>query len=308
MNSINEITTTIGESPIWKTSSQSIIWVDAAGTDIYEYFINNGQINHFKTPFDITAIVPCDNDHWICASKQGLFYSSPSFDSFSLIENPFMHSPQLHMNDAVASPNGHLWFGSMNCEELESPDGKLFQLNNNSILEMDREFSVANGICFNQHLKRAYCSNMFQRKVYEYQLDESMTHILDKKIFVEFRSHEGLPDGLCADKYGNVYICHWDAGIISYYMPSPTRIGSAKKLGDIELPVKHATRCTFGGKYFDSLFVTTANYGLTQTEANLSPQSGQLFILDAPTKGNAEFRLISTLLPMKSTNTQALTS
>ena len=288
MKTITTITNTIGESPIWQEQSKSIVWVEAAGRNVFEYFPESGVTKYFDVPFDITAIVPCDNGQWICASKQGFFLSSPSLDTFTLIADPFAHSAIIHMNDAVSSPRGQLWFGSMNCDQLASPDGQLFAFVQESVMKMDSGFSVANGICFNEPLKRVYCSNMFQRKVYEYQLDESMTQIIGKAVFVEFDANEGYPDGLCTDKAGNVYVCHWDNGLISYYMPLPEKIGSAKKLGDISLPVKHATRCTFGGQHFDTLFVTTANFELTPEESQRYPQSGQLFVLDAPTQGSPE--------------------
>ncbi|MGF1694140.1 SMP-30/gluconolactonase/LRE family protein [Vibrio lamellibrachiae] len=296
MRVANNISNTIGESPIWNVHTQSLVWVDAAGSDIHEYFPLNGTIKSYEVPFEITAIVPCDNQHWVCASKQGLFLASPELDNFTLITDPFAQFPHLHCNDAVASPNGQLWLGSMNCQDLESPDGKLFQFNQKQVQTMDAEFSVANGICFNHHLKRAYCSNMFQKVVFEYQLNDDMTEIIDKTIFVKFDDLEGLPDGLCSDRYGNIYICHWDNGKVSYYMPSPNRIGNPNKLGEVKLPVKHATRCTFGGEYLDTLFVTTANYELTPTEKELYPHSGQLFILNAPTKGKVEPTINSALL------------
>lgn len=288
MIALSKVTSTIGESPIWKAESNSVVWIDAAANDVYEYFPHSDTIAFYKVPFEITAIVPCDNQHWVCASKQGLFLASPNLDEFTRITDPFAQHSHLHCNDAVASPLGQLWFGSMNCEDLESPDGKLFQVTKDNIIAMDAEFSVANGICFNRNLKRLYCSNMFQKVVFEYQLNESMTEIVDKSVFVTFNDKEGFPDGLCSDHDGNIYICHWDKGKVSYYMPSPSAIGNPDKLGEIVLPVKHATRCTFGGKNLDTLFVTTANYNQTSTESTLYPKSGQLFILNAPTTGKLE--------------------
>ncbi len=129
---------------------------------------------------------------------------------------------------------------------------------------------------------------MFQRKVYEYQLDDSLTQILSKSVFIEFDKSQGYPDGLTVDRLGNLYVCHWDCGIVSYYSPSLTHRGHPTKLGEIELPVKHATRCTFGGHNFETLYVTTAAYELSPEELEHYPQSGCLFSLSAPTKGHPE--------------------
>ncbi|KFA97720.1 SMP-30/gluconolactonase/LRE family protein [Vibrio sp. ER1A] len=308
MHSVKGIKTTIGESPIWKPDTNSLVWVEAAGSEIFEYSIHSQSTQVFHVPFDITAIARCEGNGWICASKQGLFFCTSSFDDFTPIADPCFGSTKLHLNDAVTAPNGHLWFGSMNHKQLEAPDGKLYRLTANTALEMDSGFSVANGIAFNPALKRAYCSNMFQRKVYEYQLDDSMTQIIEKAVFVELDECKGYPDGLSVDRHGNLYICHWDCGIISYYTPSQTKIGHATQLGEINLAVKHATRCTFGGKDFNTLFVTTADYELTNQESVLYPSSGELFILDAPTQGREEYRVNTDVLSHSNQVNVSLTS
>ncbi len=308
MFSLTGINTKIGESPIWKNDTQSVVWIEAAGQEVFEYFLENKTVQRFRVPFDITAIALCDNGHWLCASKQGLYYCSSRFDQFAAIADPCANTELLHLNDAVASPTGQLWFGSMNFAQLEAPDGQFFQLTDNGILTMDSGFSVANGIAFNPTLKRAYCSNMFQRKVYEYQLDDTMSQILDKSVFVEFDESLGFPDGLCVDASGNLYVCHWEGGIISYYAPSTNLLGDANMLGQIDLPVKHATRCTFGGPEFKTLFVTTADFELSDEEAKCYPQSGELLILDAPTLGQPENRVNSALLNNWQPSVEPLTS
>ena len=300
MRPLKNIVCNIGESPIWVPEHRELVWIDAAGRSIYRFNLRWHTTETFNVPFDITAIARCDNDGWLCASKQGLFYCSALFDEYFPVIDPCAKTPNLHLNDAVTDPNGKLWFGSMNGVDLESPDGKLFQFDNGLAIEMDDNFSVANGIAFNPELKRAYCSNMFQRKVIEYQLDESMTKIINKAVFVELTPQQGYPDGLTVDKSGNLFVCHWDCGIVSYYSPDNTRIGKPSKLGEIKLPVKHATRCTFGGGNFTTLFVATADYELTLKEKERFPQSGNLFILDAPTQGRAESLVDSTSIPMLS--------
>lgn len=300
MYPLESVVCNIGESPIWLPESRELVWIDAAGKSIYKLNMRWRTTETFNVPFDITAIARCDNNGWLCASKQGLFYCSSFFDKYVPIIDPCSKTSNLHLNDAVTAPNGKLWFGSMNGEDLEAPDGKLFQFDNGLAIEMDDNFSVANGIAFNPELKRAYCSNMFQRKVIEYQLDDSMTIIVDKSVFVEFTPQQGYPDGLTVDNSGNLLVCHWDCGMVSLYAPNKKSIGKPSKVGQIELPVKHATRCTFGGENFTTLFVATADYELTSEEKERYPQSGNLFILDAPTQGRAESLVDSASIPILS--------
>ena len=45
----------------------------------------------------------------------------------------------------------------------------------------------------------------------------------------------------------------------------------------LQLPVSKVTSCTFGGKNFNELFITTASVGLNDIEAERQPHAGKLF-------------------------------
>ena len=45
----------------------------------------------------------------------------------------------------------------------------------------------------------------------------------------------------------------------------------------VEVPVERITSCTFGGENLDTLFITTARWGMTKEQIYNSPSSGGLF-------------------------------
>ncbi|WP_186294791.1 SMP-30/gluconolactonase/LRE family protein [Vibrio algivorus] len=274
----------IGESPIWLASHQSLFWVDTENFHIHKYSLPTQYHQKIKVPVAVTAIAPTQNSDWLVATKTGLYRCDFNFKHFEFILDPTEGIEHIRLNDAVNCPNGDLWFGTMNEEQLNQPDGCIYryQAKTHNLSQLDESYAVANGITFNENLKRAYISNMFKGQVIELQMNHDWSAVINKKVFIQLEEQQGLPDGLTTDNMGNIHVCHWDKGCISIYNPR------GQRLDVIDLPVQHATRCTFGGENLNLLFITTAWYGMTDQARDEQPLSGSTFVIPAPFLGKVE--------------------
>ncbi|EGU57592.1 SMP-30/gluconolaconase/LRE domain protein [Vibrio nigripulchritudo ATCC 27043] len=282
----------IGESPV--CIDQCILWVDAESDSIYRFNLKSKQTTQFRVDLPVTALAKLKPSGWLAVTKIGIYAMDEGFQYHQYIANPVEHFPTSRPNDGVVSPAGDLWVGTMNSEELESPDGGLFILSRQtlSLSKIDAGFSVANGIAFDKKRHLAYVSNMFKREVYQYQMDSSWTQVLNKKVIVKLPDEDGMPDGLKVDANGTLYICHWDAGLISTYRHT------GQPFQRIQLPVKHATRCTFISN--DKLAVTTASYEMGESDFQQLPLSGATFQVDLEgAVADTEFEFDSPLLSEK---------
>ena len=87
----------------------------------------------------------------------------------------------------------------------------------------------------------------------------------------DMSAEPGLPDGSCVDAEGGVWNAEWDGGQV-------IRIDLAGRVTHrIQLPVRKATCCAFGGADLSTLYITTSRLGMTGEETAKSPLSGGLF-------------------------------
>ena len=64
------------------------------------------------------------------------------------------------------------------------------------------------------------------------------------------------------------------------------RFNPQGKVDDIiELPVENITSCTFGGKNLQTLFITTARWGMSKEDIEKNSQAGGLYSIDLSVKG-----------------------
>jgi sugar lactone lactonase YvrE len=117
--------------------------------------------------------------------------------------------------------------------------------------------------------------------VFRYQFDEETGQVGECRPFLDTTETEGIPDGLCVDADGNVWIAFWDGGHISRFGPD-----GAHQIR-IDIPVPRPTSVALGGPDLTDLFITSARTGLTAPALVAAPDSGSVFLTYADVPGLA---------------------
>jgi sugar lactone lactonase YvrE len=80
-----------------------------------------------------------------------------------------------------------------------------------------------------------------------------------------------VPDGMCVDTDGNLWIAIWGAGEVRSFTPT------GELRGVVTVPAPHTTCPAFAGPGLDVLVITTATAELTPEQLSAYPLSGHLF-------------------------------
>ena len=83
-------------------------------------------------------------------------------------------------------------------------------------------------------------------------------------MLLEFNRDRGVPDGMCIDSNGKLWIAFYGGGRVACYDPI-----TGEQLEQITVPAKNTTSCCFGGPEMDVLFITSAKRD--------DPQGGGLY-------------------------------
>jgi sugar lactone lactonase YvrE len=95
----------------------------------------------------------------------------------------------------------------------------------------------------------------------------------------ELWSGDGIPDGLCVDVDGNLWIAFFGEGEVRCLSPD------GGLLGIVDVPVPNPTCAAFVGPDLDRLLITTARRKLDAEGLRRWPESGGLFIADVGVRG-----------------------
>ncbi len=160
-------------------------------------------------------------------------------------------SKKLRLNDSYVDSEGRLWFGTMNKQsDIYSIDGSLFCMKNELVLNIDIGYSVTNGPV--QCGKKMLHSDSLRGITYAYFFDDIQAGV-SRKIWRQFDINiDGLPDGMCVDSSGDVWIAMWGTGIVCRLNSDGDLIEKKK------FPTNFVSNVCFCGESLDKLYVTSA--------------------------------------------------
>ncbi len=82
---------------------------------------------------------------------------------------------------------------------------------------------------------------------------EGGIHLRKEKTAVNLENFEGVPDGMCIDDEGKLWIAMWGGSQVLRCDPV-----SGENIECLKVPDRNVSCCTFGGEDMDILYITTA--------------------------------------------------
>ena len=159
--------------------------------------------------------------------------------------------------------------------------GSLYCINHDlSFNKFEDNIGVSNTLAWSPDNTKFYFTDTLTGIIFSYDFDLEKGEISNKK---EFAKHErGYPDGSTVDSEGGLWSCRWGGSCVIRFDPD----GKVDEI--VEVPVESVTSCTFGGENLDTLFITTARWGMTQEQIDNKPSAGGLFSVKPGVTGIAD--------------------
>ncbi|CAO2607281.1 RGN, partial [Lemmus lemmus] len=187
------------------------------------------------------------------------------------------HRPHNRFNDGKADPAGRFVAGTM--PEPSAPgvwepaQGSLYSLQgNHSVLCLANRLGIPNGLDWSADHRTFYHVDSLDYAVHAYDYDMQAGTIKNRRLVYQLPRGRAMPDGLCVDSAGTLWVACIDGGKVIQVDPQ-----TGFCLRTLDLPVSRVTSCCFGGPDYAELYVTSAADGLSPEQLQREPQAGQVF-------------------------------
>jgi sugar lactone lactonase YvrE len=155
-----------------------------------------------------------------------------------------------------------------------------------SVQTMVTDVSCSNGIGWSPDGAVMYYIDSPTGRVDMFDFEASLGEVSHRRPFVEIDPTEGVPDGLCVDALGNVWVALWGGRQVRRYSPRG-------RLDDVvTVPVRLPTSCCFGGADMGDLFITTASIGSDRED--IARGAGDVFVCRPGVTGTAPTRFVES--------------
>jgi sugar lactone lactonase YvrE len=166
------------------------------------------------------------------------------------------------MNDGKCDRAGRFFAGTKADDDTPQA-GALYRLENGEVTQLLDNVTISNGIGWSPDERLMYYADTPTGRIDVFDFDATTGEPTNRRRFVDIPQDAGLPDGLCVDADGAVWVALWGGAAVHRYRAD----GELDRV--LRLPVSNVTCPTFGGKDLDVLYITTA-----RTD---EPGSGALF-------------------------------
>jgi sugar lactone lactonase YvrE len=256
----------LGEGPTWEPSTQTLSWVDLHAGVLHRRGPDGIVSYQFDPP--LSAALPTPTGTLLVqGARIGLL--ADLADATTL--RPLATVPlgmAARCNDAQLDRWGRVWVGTMAPDQPGA--AALYFLDPGSpspTLACDG-LTLANGIGWSPRHDRIYLIDTGTRTVLSAALDGAGRPAGHFAPLLDLGDAPGVPDGLCVDVAGGIWIAMFGGAQLRCYDPS----GPLREV--VQLPLRYPTSVVFVGPDLDELVVTTAR--ATPTVADDADAAGQL--------------------------------
>lgn len=276
----------LGECILWDDREQMLVWVDIHAGNIWRW---TGQVEDAPVAYAagerVGAIGLRGQGALVLALENGFAL----LDSFGGKPRPVADVekdlPSTRLNDGRTDRQGRFVCGGMDEAARQQAISALYSLDGGgTVRRILGGIACANSICWSPDGRIMYFTDMPSRRIEAFDYDFEEGSLSNRRLFADLASEPGLADGSIVDAEGYLWNAQWGGGKIMRYAPD------GAVADEIHLPVSNPTCLTFGGPELDTLYITTAWFGLSEGQRKEQPFAGGIFAFKPGVKGMVESR------------------
>jgi sugar lactone lactonase YvrE len=240
-----------GEGPCWLSDDGSLLWVDMLAGDVLRLG-EGGFVDRWHVDTVAALVRPRAGGGLVVVGERAVHLAS-AYGATPKRSVTVVADADLRFNEGTVDPWGSLWCGTTSWSDTVGT-GTLYRFDADVVAAKVLEgVGVSNGLAWTADGSRAYYADSATGRVDV--LDASPNGLAHRRPFVTVDEDEGIPDGLCLDADGGVWVALWQGAAVHRYDQSG-------RLSDrVEVPARLVTSCAFGGPSFSELFITTSRLG-----------------------------------------------
>jgi sugar lactone lactonase YvrE len=144
------------------------------------------------------------------------------------------------------------------------------------------EVTIANGIDWSPDGSIMYFIDTPKRQIGRFNWKSKESASESEMKAIDLTQFAGVPDGMCVDKDGGLWVAFWGDGKIRNFSPEGDFVSQ------VIIPASLVTNCAFGGENLSTLYITTANSSYESSIDVAEPMAGSLFQANVLTSGRLQ--------------------
>ncbi len=263
-----------GEGPLYDPATGGLYRVDINGRAVRWIDLGGGSGREWTLPLEPGCLALRAGGNAVVALEDGLYALDLAGGGIERLADVTAGDGAVALNDGRCDANGRFFVGSYARNE-QDPLGDVYVIGTDlGVTRVGHPLVVGNGMDWSPDGTTFYLTDS-AGTITAFDVEDGQP--VRPRLFA--RDDDCSPDGLVVDAEGCIWSAKWNGWRIVRYTPD----GRTDRV--IELPVQRPTAAAFGGSGLDTLFVTSATYGLDATARGAQPLAGSVLALDPGVRG-----------------------
>jgi sugar lactone lactonase YvrE len=265
----------LGEHPVWDPEIGRAGWVDVFAGELR--WLDDDGVERWRFPAPLGAVALRKSGGVVAAAGDGIHFRDAAGQTDREPITGFLPEG-VRFNDAACDPDGNFVFGTTSLRG-EPDRGSLYRVGADGDVEtLASGVTESNGLAWSRDGATLYYVDSGEPVVRRYAYDPQLPPERGADLFT-VPDGEGVPDGICIDVDGAVWVGIWEGGAVWRVSPQ------GEVLEVVETPVSRPTCPAFGGPGLVRLFVATAWEGMDESERGAEPWAGNLLAYEPAVPG-----------------------
>lgn len=261
----------LGEGPLWRAQTKTILWVDILNGEIHETDLNGTDRVLLSADEPVSAVFLDHSDQIVYASR----HEVRSLDGRCIASLPL---GPVRFNDGKPDPAGRLVLGTMGFPDVVEGVATLWSYDGSSWRDLiGGGVTISNGLCWDTDGTSLFYVDTPTRRIDVFDYDVESGHAHNRRPWADLSGIVGVPDGMCRDRDGGIWVAMWGGSRV-------VRVVDGTVVDHIDIPVPNVTCPAFVGDELDLLVITTA-------QADDGSTTGGLFLTEPGVRGTPSHRL-----------------
>ncbi|NXG78262.1 RGN protein, partial [Baryphthengus martii] len=267
----------LGESPLWDEKENALLYVDITGRKVCRWSSVTKQVQAIPVDAPVSSVALRKSGGYVLTLGTRFAALEWQVRQVTTVARVEGEKPTNRFNDGKVDPAGRYFAGTM-AEEirpavLERRQGSLYTLFSDlSVVKHFDQVDISNGLDWSLDHRTFFYIDSLSYSVDAFDYDLQTGKIGNRRSVYRLEKEESIPDGMCVDTEGKLWVACYDGGRVIRLDPE-----TGKRLQTVKLPVDKTTSCCFGGKDYSEMFVTSASDGMDKEGLSRQPQAGGIF-------------------------------
>ncbi len=271
----------VGEGPLWHPQEKRLYWADIPTGRMFRYDPADGSHEQFYDGGVVGGFTIQADGSLLLFMERGAIAGWKDGQLTPLVEG-LEGEEENRFNDVFADPRGRVFCGTMPMDSSRGSErlGTLYRLDTDmTITPLLGGVGISNGMGLTPDRAGLYYTDTMDNQIHLFDYDADTGEISNRRVFVDTRDEEGLPDGMTVDAEGRVWSARFGGSCVAQYSAD----GKAERR--VMFPTPNITSVIFGGEGYAEMYVTC---GGGEDKQSNGRAAGALFRVDAGVKGAPE--------------------